>query len=261
MDYVTFVSRKRIWSLYRGIGSEGELLAKRDGSPQLIDFSAALQPFLWVCGQQGINQRSFIQRLTLPNLSIESVFWGGGRVGALASSPDAQQVVALELPDLLNEKPRLWLWIEPSWNAIEAQEVPDISSRLGWLDGTRIVYESVSRRLIILDLDSGNTDIGPDGSFPAVARNAREWYAISKGSVVHFPFDQPFKQPPTGLCGFGFGHLTTLRVSHDGEVFTWTEPRFMYRSSGYIQQRGKKRTRLRQIDEGIGIVLGPYPFT
>jgi hypothetical protein len=120
------------------------------------------------------------------------------------------------------------------------------------------VYESVDRQLTILDLVSGHIEIGPSGCCPAAAGDIREWYALSSGRVVRFPFEQSFSHPPTALGGFDFGNATTLRVTRDGNVFTWTMPRWGYRSKGYIQQRGRSRKRFRLIDEGIGAVLGQF---
>lgn len=196
--------------------------------------------------------------MKLPSLSREHLAWNGGRVGALASAPDGRRVVALELPSDTSEQPALWLWDGNSWNAVKQQVISDISSKLAWLDGTRIVYESVNRQLTILDLATGHIEIGPSGCCPAAAGDIREWYAISNGRVVRFPFELSFTNPPTALDGFDFGNVTTLRVTRDGNVFTWTEPRWGYRSKGYIQQRGPSRKRFRLIDEGIGAVLGPF---
>jgi hypothetical protein len=116
----------------------------------------------------------------------------------------------------------------------------------------------VDRKLNILDLDSGKTEIGPSGCCPAAAGDIKEWYALSGGRVMRFPFEQSFSHQPTALGDFDFGNVTTLRVTRDGNVFTWREPRFGYRSKAYIQQRGRARQRFRLIDDGIGAVLGPF---
>jgi len=258
MGYVTFVNQQRTWGLYRGIGGDGELLSELNDALALHDLSAAHQPILWVCSQSSGSENVSIQRVKLPALSSESIAWNGGRVGALASAPDGEQAVTLELPSDTDEQPRLWLWDGHSWNAVEGRVAPDISSKLAWLDETRIVYESVDRLLTVLDLDTGQVEIGPPGCCPAAAGDLREWYAISNGRVARFPFEQSFRHPPASLDGFTFGNVTTLRVTRDGEVFTWTEPRFGYRSKGYIQQRGQLRKRFQQGDEGIGAALGPF---
>jgi hypothetical protein len=78
--------------------------------------------------------------------------------------------------------------------------------------------------------------------------------------VVRFPIDHPFAAAPDPVTDFDIRNVTTLRVSHDGNVVTWTEPRWIYQSKGYVQRRGeaRRRFRFRNIDEGIGAVLGPY---
>jgi len=258
MGYVTFVDLKGEWRLYRGVGDEGELINDLKAATPLHDLAAAHDPILWVCSQSSGSQQTSIQRVQLPALSREHLAWDGGRVGALAGAPDGRQAVALELPSDINQQTALRLWDGDSWNAVEHQVIPDISSKLAWLDGARIVYESMERRLTILDLVSGQVEIGPAGCCPAAAWDIREWYAISSGRVVRFPFGQSFSHPPTALDGFNFGNVTTLRVTRDGNVFTWTEPRLWYRSKAYIQQRGASRKRFRLIDEGIGAVLGPF---
>jgi hypothetical protein len=260
MEYVTFVSHKRTWRLHRGIGSDGGLLAERIDSPLLLDLSAAQQPILWVSGHVDSNRESIIQRLTLPDLESQPIPWNGGRVGALTNSPDGQQAVALELPEQPHEQPRLWLWKANTWNAVEVQVIPDISSKLAWLDATQIVYESNSRQLTIYDLGTSDNAIGPLGCCPTVAGELHEWYAINNGRVLRFPLKQSFVHPPEIFEGFSFGHVTTLRVTRDGRVATWTEPRLLYQSKGFLQERGSRRKRFRELDEGIGAVLGPYSF-
>ena len=258
MGYVTFVDLRGKWSLYRGVGDEGEVINDLSGATPLHDLTAAHEPILWVCSQSSGDQETSIQRVKLPALRSEPLAWNRGRVGAIASAPDGRQAVALELPSDTREQPSLWLWDGNCWNAVKNQVTSDISSKLAWLDGARIAYESVDRRLTVLDLVSGHIEIGPFGCCPAAAGDIREWYALSNGRVVRFPFEQSFNHPPTALDGFSFGDVTTLRVTRDGNVFTWTEPRFGYRSKGYVQQRGRNRKRFRLIDEGIGAVLGQF---
>jgi hypothetical protein len=60
--------------------------------------------------------------------------------------------------------------------------------------------------------------------------------------------------------GFDFGTATTLRVTPDAQVFTWTEPRLLYQSSGYLQRRGDRKTRFRAAERGLGAVVGPQAF-
>ena len=254
MGYVTFIDLKGKWRLYRGAGAEGELIKDLDPATLLHDLSPAQVPLLWVCGQTLPNQ---VQRVKLDDLSVEDVSWSGGRVGAIASAPDGQRCVALALPSDVGQQPALSMWNGSSWMPIQSRIMADISSRLAWLDGSRIVYESVERKLTILDLSSGATEVGPAGCCPAAAVGIREWYAISSGRVMRFPFENSFANQTT-LDDFKFGNVTTLRVTRDGNVCTWTEPKWGYRSKAFFQERGKPRKRFELIDEGIGAVLGPF---
>jgi hypothetical protein len=260
MTYLTFINQRQTWRLYRGIGSDGALLVERSAMPPLHDLSAAEQPVLWVSSQD-TSERQIVQRLTLPDLQNESISWRGGRIGALASAPDGRQAVALSLPDGIDEQPRLWLWNERSWEEVESQMAPGISSKLAWLDHARVVYESFERRLTLLDLNTGRTMSGPPGCCPTVAISRREWYAVSADRVARFPLTESFgnrRVEQATLEGFTFGEVTTLRITHDGQVCTWTEPRPLHRSKGYVQQRGGRRRRFRAIDAGLGAVVGPY---
>jgi hypothetical protein len=253
MGYVTFVDLKGKWRLYRGVGAEGDLINELDSATLLHDLSSARDPLLWVCGQTSAS----IQRVKLGDLSSEDMNWSGGRVGALASAPDGQQCVVLELPSDVGPQPTLRMWNGSSWMQIHTNVMPDISSRLAWLEESRIVYESLERRLTILNFVSGATEVGPAGCCPAAAAGMREWYAISAGRVLRFPFEKSFANLTT-LDEFNFGNVTTLRVTSDGNVFTWTEPKWGYRSKAYFQERGKRRKRFRLIDDAIGAVLGPF---
>ena len=253
MGYITFIDLKGKWRLYRGTGAEGELIKELDPAMALHDLSAAHGPLLWVCGQTS----GSIQRVKLDDLSREDVNWTGGRVGAIAGAPDGQRCVALELPSDVGRQTTLQLWNGSSWTIVQTNLIPDISSKLAWLDGSKIVYESVERKLTILDLDSGQTEVGPAGCCPAAAAGIREWYAISAGRVLRFPFEKSFANQTT-VDEFNFGNMTTLRVTGDGNVFTWTEPKWGYRSKGYFQERGKPKKRFGILDEAIGAVLGPF---
>lgn len=261
MDYLTLVLEPRTWSLYRGVGSAGELLRQRLDPPVVSGMSPANTPLLWICGPNSDSDRPFVGSLRLSDLSTRFFDWDGGRIGAIASSPDGQEAVALALPSAPADRPRLWLW-NGTWNAI-AEIAPDISSRLAWLEEKRIVYESAARRLVVLDLGSGSADVGPVGFYPAAATDLREWYAVSEGRVSCFSFERPFQQPQAAVQGFAFREVATLRVTRDGRVFSWTEPRFGLRSKGYIQEGGRRRQRFRAIDNGvaIGAVLGPYDLS
>jgi hypothetical protein len=258
LQYVTFVDLKGKWRLYRGIGADGEVIIALDDATPVHDLSAARAPILWVCSQSSSNQETTIEHVKLGDLSRERLPWNGGRIGALASAPDGERAVALELPSDIDGEVALWLWDGSSWKVVRQQVRADISSKLAWLNTEKIVFESVERRLTILDLVSGTTETGPSGCCPAAAADIREWYALSGGRVMRFSFEQSFSQQPTALNGFNFGNVTTLRVTRDGNVFTWTEPKFGYRSKAFIQERGRSRKRFRLIDDGIGAVLGPF---
>jgi hypothetical protein len=258
MEYVTFVSEQRSYRVYRGVGGNGRLLKERRDGPPLHDLSAASQPTLWTCSQSSGTEKTVIERLSLPALSSETITWNGGRVGALACAADGQSAMALELPSDIGEQPCLWLWSRAAWKRVESPVVPDISSKLAWLDASRIAYESAARRLVNLDIETGHVESGPPGCCPAAAPKRSEWYAIDDGHVRRFPFERGLSDPPGTLDDLSFGHVTMLRVTHDGEVFTWTEPTLGYSSRGFIQKRGEPRQRFPQIDHGVGAVLGPF---
>src|SRR6476619_245984 len=186
MDYVTFVDVLGTWRLYRGVGAEGAVISDLNSATLLHDLSAAHEPILWLCSQSSSGQDTEIERVQLPALNRERVAWNHGRVGALASAPNGRQAVALQLPSNVGEQPALWLWGGNSWNLVKQEVISDISSKLAWLDEARIVYESIERKLTILDLTSGNTEVGPLGCCPAVAADLREWYALEGGRVVRF---------------------------------------------------------------------------
>lgn len=260
-EYVTLIGQAQVWRLYQDIGITGELLIERENELQLIDLSGAQEPIVWLCGKSFSSQEMIIQKLHILDLSLERITWPGGRIGALTSTLDGRRAVILELAADPTQSPRLWLWNDGSWSAIAGQVTPDISSKLACLDESRIVFESIDRRLTILNLDTKSVEIGPPACCPASASDIREWYAISRGRVVRFPYEQSFRHTPTMHKGFDFSHVTTLRVTRDGQVFTWTEPRSLYRSKGYIQKLGRRRKRFPQIDNGVGAVLGPYSLT
>lgn len=258
MEYFTFTSNKSVWRLYRGIGTNGDLLTEQTDALPLLNFYPEKNPIIWVWGHRKRDQKTVIQRLRIPDLSIDPIPWIGHRLGALACAPDGKQAVAIELPEQTNEQPRLLRWCCGSWSIVETQIIPDISSQLAWIEGAQIIFESNTRQLTLLNLDSLRTEVGPAGRYPVTASDIREWYAINNGKVLKFPFEKPFRDNPTLLGCFRFGHTITLRLTRNGQVCTWTEPRFLYQSKGYFQKLGQKRKRFCEIDTGIGSVLGPY---
>lgn len=260
MEYLTFVSRKGVWQLYQGVGDQGVPVAQGQASLSVQDMSAAAQPWLWLCGQAG-GGRGAVHKLALPDLRGEAITWSGSRVGAVASTADGERAVALELPAAPSQQARLLLWSGDHWQPLRLSAFPDVSSKVAWLDERRIVYESGQRRLVVADVLTGESHAGPRGSWPASASLRGEWYAVVDAQVVVFPSRDPFQDSPTRLAGFDFGHVTTLRVSQDGQVCSWTQPRFLYRSKGYVQRRGERRARFRALDDGIGAVIGPYSLS
>lgn len=243
-----------------GIGSHGQMLAERQGVPELLDFSAGRSPILWTCVREPPSGRMAIYRVHLPELSLEPMLWDGTRIGALAAAPDDQQVVVLVLPANPREKPEFLIGDGHFWRVVPTQVHPDISSKLTWLERKRIVYEADDRRLICFDMESGLHSTGPCGSCPVASWPAREWFAISAGRVVRFPFDDPFGRRPGRVEGFDLDKAVTLRASSDGQAFTWTVPQSLHRSHGFSQQKGGPRRRFRDLDNGshVGAVLGPY---
>jgi len=257
MAYLTFIGRGQTMRLYRGVGTKGDVLVERAAAAPVQAFSSAVEPILWVSGRDADGDRTTIERVALPALIEERIEWGGGRVGALAASPDGGRVAAVELPDDIGDRPRLRHWDGIAWQAVATTPDPEISSKLAWLDDQRVVYESSERRLTVVDLGSGRTDVGPPGRLPAAASVAGEWYAVSGDRVVRFGMGGP-PEAPTPVEDFDFRDVASLFVTHDGQVFTWIEPGMLHRLKGYVQRRGQRRKRLSAIDDGIGAVLGPY---
>jgi len=258
MGYVTFIARQESWRLHAGIGSNGRLLTRRDKMPALLDLGTARNSVLWACTRQNQSGPTALYRVTLPNLDMESVSWAGHRIGAIASAPDGERAVVLTLPQDETEQPTLWFGNVSSWERISIQPKLDISSKIAWLDATRIVCESSQRQLIIFDMKTGSLELGPLGFYPVSASCVQEWYAMSGGRVVRFPFHESFRRSPFGIEGFALNEAATLRVSADGQVFTWTVPLALHRSTGYVQQKGKARQRFRDLDNGaaLGAVVG-----
>jgi hypothetical protein len=109
----------------------------------------------------------------------------------------------------------------------------------------------------VIDLASSQTELGPPGSSPTATVEQREWHAVSAGKVLTFPVDRPFDAAPRLLEGFSFGTPSRIRLTNDGEVCTWLEPFFVKQVKGYVQQRDGRRRRLRELNDGFAIVVGP----
>lgn len=260
-NYFTFISDREGWRLHRGIGSAQEVLVQRGSAPQVFDLSAARHPVVWLsCSTDGSSPTT-IRRVSLPGLEEDEIPWERGRIGSIASSSDGKRGVVLSLDEGPGEPPWLWAWDDGGWARIETPQPPDVSSKLAMMDDNRVVYESNSRRLTVLHLITATLDTGPAASFPTVAPGADSMYCIAADGVVRFPLRNPFEDSPSVVEDILFRSPTSLHVTHDGQVFTWTEPRFVHRLRGYVQQRGRARQRLRDIDEGIGAVVGPLADT
>jgi hypothetical protein len=259
MEYLTIILQPRLWLVYGGVGVQDNLLGRREVTSSVVDMCAAQPPVLWICGRKE-EEGYFVERLNLPGLTSEPVTWNQGRIGAITAASNGRGAVVLSLPENRSAEPRLWLWSGTTWTAIETAIVPDISSKLAWIADERLVYESVNRSLVVLDLASGRVESGPSGFYPVAASDIREWYAIHEEQVVRFPVAQPFEQLPMPVEGFSFGAVGALRVTRDGRIFSWAEPRFGLRSKGYLQERNGRRLRFRFIDNGaaLGAVVGPY---
>jgi hypothetical protein len=259
MEYFTLVCAPDSWRVYRGIGSDSPPIAERREPTWLVDFDTGRSPVVWVAGHAGRPEDGRVWRGGLFDLDVEQVPWERGRVGALACSPDARRALVLRVPDAIGEEAQLWCWNGGSWDRVESDPTPDVSTKLAWLEDESVVYESAGRQLVVLDMATGGADVGPTGSRPACARAAREWMAVSGGRVLRFAFDAPFAHPEV-VTDFDVGEVGALRLSDDGRVCTWSEPHAPKRSTGYVQERGAKRGRFSAIDDGraVGAAVGRY---
>jgi hypothetical protein len=243
--YLTFASVDDRWRLHEDV--KGTVIATVEPAPQVHDLSAAVEPVLW------LPTREAVYRLTLPDLAAaERIPWDGERIGALACSPDGTRAVVVEHD---GEMPRLRMWDGSGWQHVAARARPDISSKLAWIDGSRIAYETSERRLLLLDTATGVDQEGPAGCCPAAAARIGRWYAIAGGRAVSFAAQDA---DPAPLEGFRMRRPTGLTVTADGEVCTWTEARSLYRVRAYVQRRGGRRRRLRERERGAAAVIGPY---
>jgi hypothetical protein len=237
--YVTFVHAGGKWSLHPGIGVGDEPVATGLLDEQAADVDAATTPVVWLAA------RDSVHRLDVARGTFERIPWEGGRLGAITSSPDGGRAIVLDAGA------RLHRWTGEAWELLDLAPAPDISSKLAWLEDTTLVYESVERVLRRVDLATRRVAPGMPGSNPAAARSAGECFAISGGRAVRGP-------DSIADAGFDARNPTTLRVSDDGAVLTWTQPRFLYQMKAFVQERGRPRKRLRALDRGIGGVFGPY---
>ncbi|HEY4281142.1 MAG TPA: hypothetical protein VGM91_23210 [Conexibacter sp.] len=240
-----FASVGGSWRLHEA--ERGPVIASVDSVPQVHDLCAAVEPVLWLSTQEAI------YRLTLPDLvSAERIPWDGERIGAIACSPDGMRAVVVEHG---GDEPRLQMWDGRSWERIAVRTRPDISSGVAWVGDSRIVYETSERRLLLLDIATGAEREGPAGCCPAAAARIGRWYAIAGGRAVSFGAQDADPEP---LEGFRMRRPTSLSVTSDGEVCTWTEALELYRVRGYAQRRGGQRRHLPEREHGAAAVIGPY---
>jgi hypothetical protein len=259
MGYLTLYARADRWQILGGIGDTAQPVGERGDPPSPADFAAGLTPHLWMCGSNRGESHWFVERLRLPDLVIEEQSDLDGRVGAMAVAPDGERIVVLRRP--AGEPPSIWLrsknGSKNEWKALGAA-APDLSSRLAWIDSTRIAYETRERRLGVIDVETGATAIGPAGHWPQAAQRTDRWYAIRGGRPVAFRIADRDLARPEPIDGFTFGRVTSMYVTHDGEAITWTEPRLIFGVKTYVQQRARRWQRLRRLEDGLVAVMGPY---
>lgn len=256
MGYLTFYARTDRWQIFRGVGESGELLGARFDAPYLVDVASALDPSLWVCVSCQHRKRWYLERLGLPGLRVEESIELEGRVDALTCAPDGRRLALLESSH--DEGPRIRIRGEEGWSLPKTASPPDLSSRLAWLDRSKIAYESRERRLCVVDLDSGEIRVGIPGRSPVAAQRAGRLYAVAGSRAVAFGVEDRELSEPARVEGLRMGRVSSLWVTHDGEVFTWRAPRFWFGTKLYAQARRGRRQRLRRLEDGLTAVLGPY---
>lgn len=254
MVYLTFYARDDVWQVFQGTDDLVKPIGERRDPPRLADFCAGLHANLWICGSQRDGNHWFVEKLSLPGLIVEQTIDLGWRANAIAVAPDEERMVLLRSGT--GEEPGLWLWSRPTWKPLTA--TPDFSSRLAWIDESKIAYENRDRRLNVIDVETEEITTGVPGHWPRAAQRSDQWYAVSGGAVVAFSTSEPGPIEPGPVEGIAFGRVTSLQVTHDGQVFTWTEPRFWFGNKSFVQKRNGRRRRLRQLEDGELAVIGPY---
>ena len=256
MGYLTFVSFAHVWRVYGGVGVSAPVLGEHRGPSRIVDLSGGGRPILWICGDNGGNGE--VQLVSLPHLDVQRIPWQGRRTGAIAGAPDDSRAVVTELPDQAHGRVQLHVWDGRSWSRVATEPAPDIASRLAWIDMRHIVYETSHRRLALLDIVDETTEVGPAGQKPVAAVDVNEWYAICDGRVLRFSSGPKFSWNGDRLRGFSLRPVADFRVSRDGRACTWAPPRFPLHSKAYVQERGRRRRRLRVKAVQSVAVLGPY---
>ena len=258
MKYLTFVAEGFTWRLYEGIGASNAAIAERRGKP-VFDFSAGDAPVLWLIASEQAGGPSELHRLHLPQLEREAHASPAPRLGAVASAPDGEAAAVLALPGDIDELPTIWHWSTGRWQSVTATVRPDISSKLAWIAPRHLAFESSGRRLTVLDLDTGAAQEGPEGCCVVAATRIGRWFALSAGTGISFSAQDPFKHPAEPIDGVSLRDPGSLRVTADGEVFTWTQSLPFHRVRGYVQKRGSRPIHFPTIERGSGGVVGPYP--
>jgi hypothetical protein len=258
MQYLTFVAEDFRWRLHEGIGSSNAPIAEREGNP-VFDFSAGDAPVIWVIASKQAGGPSELYRLRLPELERATYTLPAPRLGAVACAPDGEAVAVLALPGDIDELPAIWVRSAGSWQSVTASIRPDISSKLAWIAPRHLAFESSGRRLTVLDLDTSAAEEGPEGCCVAAATRIGRWFALSAGTGISFSAQDPFKHPAEPIDGVSLRDPGSLRVTADGEVFTWTQSLPFHRVRGYVQKRGSRPIHFPTIERGSGGVVGPYP--
>ena len=234
------------------------MLARRSHPRALIDFGTGTDPVLWMCRPDYDSPGTFLERVRLPGLVPERVATLNAKLSAIAVSSDGQRIVAIKISPVEGRTPDFMLWDGKNWSQVPSEVKPDISSRLAWIDDHSIAFESQARNLSILNLNTGVSEQGPTGCCPTRATDLRRWYGLCGGRALAFNADEKKRWESTGVEEFRIKNATSLSVTADGEVFTWTEPRFWFGSRTFIQKRGQVRICHHKLKEGTWAVLGPF---
>ena len=255
VSYLTFYARTDRWQILEGIGETGKVVADRLQPPVLVDFAPLVSPWMWTCVTKGADSLTLIERIRVRTLHVEETHELDRPVQAIACAPDGRLAF---LQYGTTEQTQLRIRSEAEWSVVETVMHPDLSSRLAWIDDSRIAFENVERRLSVIDLDSGRTTVGPPGTFPTAAAGADRWFAIADGEVIAFDLDDRDLERPTPVARLAARRPTSLRVTHDGEVFVWTEPRLVFGTRSMVQRPPGRSHRMRELEDGLTAVMGPY---
>src|SRR4029453_6280926 len=141
---------------------------------------------------------------SLPDLSVEQTVELAWRADAIAVAPDGERIVLLQSGT--GEGPRLWLWSKSDSKSLAA--APDLSTRLAWIDESKIAYENRERQLCLIDAETGETTFGLPGHWPRAAQRTDQWYAITGTAAVAFSIHDSGHTKPGRIEGISFGRVT-----------------------------------------------------